>query len=1136
MSFTLTAQEFNSIARTDTLLFNPKNVYLLKHFNIIPESEIITLRGRVLSRTEYLMNYGELSFSLADSVMISVFDTLFVSYSSLLITLKPVYQKRTLLKKYDDMLGDSVLIAGSGEFVSIEESIFGKGIQRSGSIYRGFTVGTNRDFSLQSGMRLEFSGYLTDDIEISAALTDENTPIQPEGTTESLDELDKVFIQLRHKNFSAVFGDYELQKKNGEFGGIKRKLQGFLAEGEYEGNSAYFGFASARGKFHSQSFSGLDGVQGPYRLSGLNGEREIIVIAGTEKVFVDGNELKRGEIHQYTIDYSLGEITFNSQFIITSASRIVVDFEYTDRRYTRNIFLAGAQSKLSKHFSMGIQFIREGDDQDSPIDLSLSDSDKELLRQAGDDRFMAVRSGVTIAALDSLGLRRGTYAARDTTINGNPETIYIYNPGDTSAVYNVTFTYVGEFKGDYRRAGIGNFIFSGKGSGAYLPVIFLPLPALTQSGNITAELNFNDVIISAELSGSLFDRNRFSSLDDNENGGYARNISLRYTPEPLSIFSDGGETVSLFFRERYIEERYVSPDRLNSVEFERDFNLIGAVTSDESLREGRVQYTLGKRFSNQTGYSVLTRGRDFSTNRLTNISEYRDESFVMSSNTDYNATTYSISEGYWLKQKITSSLTAGILQFDFPVLYEDRSEKRPGSDSVNNSSFRFYELSPGLKISPFEILTAGIHVTGRTEFSPISGNLIKESVSSGYGGDLQITGGRQFNSISSITYRKKTFTEEFRLLNRTDNDVLLVKSSTRFRLGGGDIEGDIFYEGTTKKTTKPERVFLQVETGRGNYRYRGDLNNDGIKDEGEFELTAFDGDYILLTVPSDELYPVITLNLLPRLRLNTLNFAHFGGIAGNILSQFSSETSFRIEENSTLTDYAKIYLLDFSVFRDPLTTIRGIYFFQQDLFLFGGNSDLSFRGRFNQRESMNQFSGGTEQGFGRELSIQASIRLIPEISNTTEISALHDNLSSAAAVSRNRMIRTESFTSDFSYRPVRNIETGFKVKVARSEDIYPVQPTVLDINSITLRINYAITGSGRLRLEAERTELLTQQTQNYLPYELTGGNSAGKNYFIRFNFDYRISLNLQATMYYEGRSLGGGRFINLARSEVRAFF
>jgi hypothetical protein len=75
-----------------------------------------------------------------------------------------------------------------------------------------------------------------------------------------------------------------------------------------------------------------------------------------------------------------------------------------------------------------------------------------------------------------------------------------------------------------------------------------------------------------------------------------------------------------------------------------------------------------------------------------------------------------------------------------------------------------------------------------------------------------------------------------------------------------------------------------------------------------------------------------------------------------------------------------------------------------------------------------------------------------------------------------------------------------------------------------------------LRIEAERNELLSNSTSNFLPYELTGGNVLGKNYLWRLNFDYRFGLNLQSTASYDGRLQGSGRIIHTARAEVRAFF
>jgi len=46
--------------------------------------------------------------------------------------------------------------------------------------------------------------------------------------------------------------------------------------------------ATAKGKFNTNQFQGMDGVQGPYRLTGKNGEQQFIVIAGSEHVYIDG--------------------------------------------------------------------------------------------------------------------------------------------------------------------------------------------------------------------------------------------------------------------------------------------------------------------------------------------------------------------------------------------------------------------------------------------------------------------------------------------------------------------------------------------------------------------------------------------------------------------------------------------------------------------------------------------------------------------------------------------------------------------------------------------------------------------------------------------------------------------------------
>ena len=79
---------------------------------------------------------------------------------------------------------------------------------------------------------------------------------------------------------------------------------------------------------------------------GINNEKALIVVAGTETVYIDGEKLKRGENNEYVIDYSLAEITFTTNRLVTSATRVTVDFEYMDRQYERNLIGGNAATNL----------------------------------------------------------------------------------------------------------------------------------------------------------------------------------------------------------------------------------------------------------------------------------------------------------------------------------------------------------------------------------------------------------------------------------------------------------------------------------------------------------------------------------------------------------------------------------------------------------------------------------------------------------------------------------------------------------------------------------------------------------------------------------------------------------------------
>ncbi len=1140
MSNILAQENSNRKVVSEKHPINLDNSYILEASNIIQNSEQIILQGFPLYKTDYNIDYRTKKISLSDSLQYSLFDTLHVSYSSIIVPLKKEYNNRKLEIRYDDKMQDSIRIIRNDLVSLSSESIFGDGIKRSGSLSRGFSVGTNQDMKLNSGMRLQFSGKLSDDLEIVAALTDQNIPIQPEGTTERLEELDQVFIKVKHPNAAATFGDFEIESNIGEFGKLKRKTQGLEGEVFFDDTKGKGILAGSKGKFNTNQFLGSDGNQGPYRLSGINNEQLIIVIAGTEKVFIDGEELKRGENNDYTIDYSLAEVTFTIKRLITSASRIVVDFEYTDREFERNLFGGNASTTFwDNRIKLTVSAFNEGDDENNPIDITLSEEDKKILEQAGNDRNKAVKSGVTLAEEDSTGKSIGVYALTDTLILGENYAYLKYSPGEDSAKYNATFSFVGTELGDYNRISIGNYEFVGKGDGEYLPVVFIPMPQQKQVGNIVVEAQpMKNLIIKAEFAGSSFDQNKLSDIDDNQNFGRAHNIKIELEKSKFNLMGLSLGEIGFSYRERFVQDRFTTLDRFNSVEYNRDYNITDSKNADETLREAKLNLQPIENITANINYGFLKRGKTFNSNRVFGDFNFADKSkYKVHYNYDYVNTNQTLLNSNWFKQNGSATYTFGKFTPGIDFLFDDREEWGSKSDSLSQSSRKFTEVGAFVQVAKFGGIDVSAKYSLRDESFPLDGIMEKQSQSDQQNISLNYRAIKEANLSLELTLRNKKYTDKFKEIGLLDNNSVLIRSMNKFNLWKNFISGDLFYEASTQSTARLERVFVRVQYGEGNYRYLGDLNNNGIADEDEFVQDIYDGDYILLNVPTSELFPVVNLKTSTRWKVNFAKVLKSNKtLWAKMLNPISTETVLRLDEYSDEEDISKILLLNKSSLMNDSTTIRGANSFQQDLFIFKNKPDLSFRFRYLESNKLNQYSNGNELGNFIERSLRVRFRMVKEIRNQTDFVNQTDNLSSETNSSRARLLSTNTLTSDFSYRPLQNIEVGFKVSASTSVDKLPVQPTEISSNSQLLRFTYSFTNKGRLRLEAERNELTDNGTDNQIPYEMLRGKVVGINYFWRVNFDYRLAENLQISLNYLGRKQGADKIVHNMRTEARAYF
>jgi hypothetical protein len=1050
------------------------------------------------------------------------------------------YSRRTLVVLKDSTGAGSIRIARPGSGFSAED-IFGPNLQKSGSIVRGFSVGSNRDLSLNSGLRLQLSGRIASDIEIAASLTDENTPIQPEGTTQTLQEFDKVFVEIKSTNWAATLGDFNLDIGGSEFARLSRKLQGAKGTGTYNlgmaNGSAMVSGAITRGKFNTLQFSGQDGVQGPYRLTGRYGEPEIIVIAGTERVYVNGELQVRGEPNDYTIDYSTGEVQFTTRRLITAASRITIDYEYTDRQFQRSLLATQVTSRLfDNRVGLAFTYLREADDPESPIDFTFADSTRAILQNAGRDRGKAVISGVT--KVDS----NGYYVRVDTLLGtGEARQFYRYAPGAPGANYEIAFSYVGGGQGEYVRKQIGVFIWQGAGGGDYMPVRFLPMPELHQVVDFALNTNpTNDLKISAEFGRSIFNANRFAPPADAEQAGNAFKATAAFSPRNIRVggLSIGGFDLSL--NERLVSSRFIPIDRTNDIEFTRKWGVDTLLNADEEIREGSLKYMPDSSVSFGAGYGHFARGSETVSDRnegtltvkgrgLPNAS-YLVENIRAREEADDNMSS-------WLRQRGSLDYTVWRATPFFSFEEEKRTISSLSTSLMKEGSFGFTDVGAGVALKDLGPVAISAAMGWRTDNGFNNGGVIRESKSftQSYTGKLA-----EVSNVSSsldLTFRKRLFSSEFKQRGNSDIQTILVRNQTRYTPFNRGVEADFYYETSTQRSSRLERVFVRVAPGTGNYKYLGDLNNNGLADADEFVQTRFDGDFIVMTVPTDQLYPVIDLKTSARLRLTPARFlSQPDRIWERVLSVVTTESYIRVEENSTEHDLKQIYLLHLSKFQQDSTTIAGSRFFSQDLNFFENKPEFSTRFRFTERRSMNSYAGGIERGYGRERSVRLRWQLVAEISNQIDYVNKIDRIGTAQITSRLHDVLSNDLAFDLSYRPEQNLQVGFRFDMTQSDDRYPTPEQKADLNTESLRWVYAFLGAGQVRAEFSREEVRFTGPAEVFSYELTGGRVPGKTWLWRAAFDYRVTQFIQATLSYDGRSEGGNAPVHNARAEVRAFF
>jgi hypothetical protein len=498
-----------SLLRKEIVLYgnNTTGPYNLSDRFILTGSDSIFIRDSLISKELYKIDYenGTIHFSnpLPESTRI------LIHFQSIpFLNLSPSYAVHSVETETISNQGQAISKEIANPIVFDTSSANLEELMVSGSKTLGFSVGSAQGLGIDQATRLNLHGTVAG-VEIEAALSDQSSPIPPEGITKEISELDKILINVRKGGWSGSFGDYDLTMPFGSFGTIERQATGVMVLGNLDKAKIQASYSRPKGKYRKIIFNGEDGIQGPYQLTA--DEPFITVVPASEIIYLDGQQLTRGWNEDYTIDYSLAQVFFTNKRIITNQSRIEINFEYTFDAYDRYDLGIGASYQLSP-FSFGLQNFQESDNQNQSLTYNLSNADIESLSVIGDDTSRTWLDGGSY-----VGLGKGDY--------NRVNTHYVF-AGHNLGEYDVTFTFVGDSLGDY----VYNdsiYQYVGLPEGSYVAKRHIALPQKNEiylaDFGVKMENGLN-----LDLAGSMSrsDQNLFSAIGDTNNTGFAYTTNL----------------------------------------------------------------------------------------------------------------------------------------------------------------------------------------------------------------------------------------------------------------------------------------------------------------------------------------------------------------------------------------------------------------------------------------------------------------------------------------------------------------------------------------------------------------------------------------------------------------------------------
>jgi len=1093
---------------------------------------------------EYVLKDNTLQIVSGES---AVPDSVLLCYRTFAVRFDQPVQRRTLLADYDSTAKfQDTRMAELPAFDFREELFPTTNLYKSGSLTRGISFGNTQNVFINSALNLQLEGDIAENLKIRASITDQNVPFQPEGNTQQIQDFDNVLIELYNNNFSLAAGDVVLQQRESEFLRYYKNVQGLQFTSNYQLNDKWKGnsqaFASiAKGKFSSITLSVLEGVLGPYRISGPNNERFVIIMANSEKVFLDGRQLERGFNADYVIDYNQAEITFTPNVLITEYSRVKIDFEYAERNYSRAIIGANHTQSNGK-VDVYLNYYQEKDNRNRPLFNDFTQPELGLLAAVGDQTELAVSPRIDSVAFDP---NRILYTNLVDSTQLDPLIYYEHSTDPAEAHFALSFSQVGVGRGDYRRLNqLGNGTvyeyvprINGLSQGDYSILSQLPAPDSKRMVTAGTKVKLNEhEKIYTELALSSVDKNLFSEVDDADNQGLGVKVGIQSEGRESVLFK--GYELKTQAEYEYNSTNFNFIDRFRYIEFDRDWGLaqeaLDKPAAEQFLRAG---VGFEKDDSNRFDYLFYLRNRADVLTGLQHAANWNlnlwSKVFVRQEFFHLNAKQDTLHSD-WTRYKANVRLNTRVVVPGYQFSLDQNALSTPETGEVLGTAMNYKEHLIFLQNSDSLKYSFLIDAAWREDKAPFVGDLLTNSraFTSNFTFRRQWT---QHSLRSTFTYRELEYVQQD-LQNELN---VMGKLDYQGTLGKNLIRNELSYAIGNGRELQREFVFLPAPNGDGTHTWRDD-NKDGVQQLNEFyiAINPEEKQYIKIFVPTDTYIQAYTSIL--NYRVQAKFPEEWGSTSGlrAFLYRFSNTTSLSVDKKVTSDNFGdRINPFVAGVNREDVLSIRQVirssFFFNRASAVFG--FDLSyFDSQFKQL-----LSGGFEDLIQQDWKLntrftfggQTTLRLLAGTGDRISASDFLDN--------RNYTIQQHQVGPEFAWQPTPFFRTTASYSFTGKTNTANLE---FDERALVHQVGMDVRYAKAIKTTLTGNLKLIQIDYNGLPnspigYEMLQALTSGTNLTWNVNWLQKIGEGLQLNLVYEGRnSQGLERVVHIGRMQVSALF